>query len=324
MSEATILLTRKPRHVPESATVDMTETNTAIPNVCSTSAAVEYTNSSQQQQQNHRQDQHYNIMIPTMDHWPALFVQYARKGISFVSKATKHLSHGYKSVATAASDENDRASSSSSISSSSRTITFGSKRQLKRASHVVGCSGRRLGRILFVSCVVVLAVSWILLPKSMKPFHNRDVWVRFFDHEEPVKITLPYRHRIHVQDVKKIALKEMDFGYKTSHVLGNVRLLSATGSGWLKPDWEWDDKDWRYSSESNRPIIAIENRYGCFSDASAFKDVFSIKFQPEYNEYQVLSDILWFIYEGSYRSILNRHIQYLRRGSFDGPNPESL
>ncbi|KAF9957336.1 hypothetical protein BGZ72_001931 [Mortierella alpina] len=166
-------------------------------------------------------------------------------------------------------------------------------------------------------------MTWVLLPTTLKPFQNRDVWVRFFDHEEAVKIVLPYRQRIHVYDVKKIALKEMDAGY-TSHNPENVRLLSDVGNGLLRPDEVWDNA--LYHSSAYYPILAVETRYelfsylnrtlGCFSDIRAFgNNIYEIKFQPQFNDYQPLSYVLHSIHRNT---VTNWQVQYLRR-AFNDP-----
>ncbi|KAF9988540.1 hypothetical protein BGZ75_009203 [Mortierella antarctica] len=278
--------TRRSQQDTESTTVDITGMGSESDHL--TSASAGSLNPFQQSQpRHHPQQQHYSIHIPTINHWPTLLIQHTRKGVSLIRKSIQRLrDNSYQSVP-----------SSDDYHNPFHTSGFGGR---KEPGHSSSCSGRRLSWVLILLSLLALTVTWVLLPTTLKPFQDRDVWVRFFDHEEPVKIVLPYSRKVHVYDVKKYALKEMDNGY-TSHNPDTVKLLAVHSAGLLRTDAVWDNNV--YFNSARDPIIAIEtglelfdhlNRtLGCFSDASAFgNDMFKIHFQPKFNDYQPLSNIL--------------------------------
>ncbi|KAF9564865.1 hypothetical protein EC968_004394 [Mortierella alpina] len=288
----------------ESTTVEMTDMGSASANP--TTASVEYPNSFQQSQQQHQQQQqqHYSIHIPTINHWPTILFQHMQKGVRLVRESLQLLrDKPYHSVPSSNDNPNPF-----------HRPSFRSTRHTRQAGHSPSCSGRRLSRIVLLLTLFALTMTWVLLPKTLKPFQDRDVWVRFFDHEQPVKIVLPYRRKVHVYDVKKHALQEMDNGY-TTHNPENVRLLAPYSVCTLQPDDVWDN--FNYYSSARFPIIAISTGYGCFSEASAFgNDVFQIKFQPRNKDFWSLCEVLRDI-DHDY-SISNKHIRYLRQ-AFNDP-----
>ncbi|KAF9287554.1 hypothetical protein BGZ68_001651 [Mortierella alpina] len=311
---------RRSQQDAESTTVDMTDIGTGSTNLAS--ASVEYPNVFQQsEQRQYTPQQHYNLQIPTINHWPALLIQHTRKGIKFVHESIQHTRKGIRFVHE--SIQQLRNNSYRSVPSTDHTRRFGSRRLSKEAGHSSSCSSRRFNRILILLSLISLIMTWVLLPRTLDPFQNRDVWVRFFDHEDAVKVVLPYGRKVLVYDVKKNALKEMDNGY-TSHNPADVKLLEPFSGRLLISDNVWDNGV--YFSSARYPIIAIQTRFemfdylnrtlGCFSDISAFNNnVYEIKFQPPHEDYGPLFDVLEVLQRGS--AMKNEHIRYLRQAFSD-------
>ncbi|KAF8928801.1 hypothetical protein BGZ58_009372 [Dissophora ornata] len=238
----------------------------------------------QQQFQQQRQRKHYNVQIPTLEHWPGVIARGLKTSVAYLQKVTRGRGH-------------------------------------------------HLRRLFFFFCFLTLLIVWIAVPTRVQPFQDRDVWIRYFNHEEAIKIVLPYGQRVHVQDVKKHVMKELDNAFGVTHTLGNVKLL-ARERGWLRPDEIWKNGDWRFTSSSYMPIIAVEPRFelfrflnstlGCFSDAEAYSNnVFDIKFRPAFNDYRSLWRILSTLHDGG-GYLINDDIRYLRVGFNDPLKDEPI
>ncbi|KAG0053547.1 hypothetical protein BGZ83_000900 [Gryganskiella cystojenkinii] len=339
MADAENLQARKPHadHSGESVSVPMLNVEDQYPNPFQQRP---------QPNQHHSQQRHYNVMIPAVEHWPGLFLQGVRTAAQFSSEKLRQFQ---EARAKGQYQGLPMTSISSSASSSSRptTFSFGSKRQLKDSGgRTMLCSGRRLTRILLLLTVLVTIPLYIfVIPRTLKPFQNRDVWVRYFNHEEPIKIDLPYAKRVHVADVKKVAFHQLSQGYQYSGLeLGQMFLISPYGR--LKPDEEWENDEYRFESSFDQPILVVDpreqlfeflsKRLQCFSDSSYYygggrfghQD---IVFKPPSNTYYDYSN-LWYIlrnireannpdrhnwYNSQHTPVSGDYIQYLRKGFND-------
>lgn len=163
----------------------------------------------------------------------------------------------YHVLPTSSADLYELSPASSSPSHRRRIITFGSKRQQKEGGHRVQCSPRRWTRLLAALTLFVLFITLLALPRRMNLFRSRVVWVRYYSHEEPVKIVLPFGRKVHVSDVKATAVQAMAFGY--DRPLGEVKLLSPHGYQKLWPGEVWDD---HMETEARKPIIAVDTGLG--------------------------------------------------------------
>ncbi|KAI1313833.1 hypothetical protein EDD11_002465 [Mortierella claussenii] len=289
-------------------------------------ATVEYANPFRRppvpfhQQFQQQQRQHYNVQIPSLQRWPTLVLEGLKTSAQFSAKA-------FRAIRDGLSGDDSHNSSRGAYqglpmthttinSNSAAAISPFGRRHIKNrpsgASH--GWTGRRCSRVVFFMLCLSMVIVWIfIVPPTLKPFRkNRDVWVRYFNHEEAVKITLPLQRRVHVSDVKRVAMKAIDQGYSPmSPSLGNIKLLTRHARrGWLEPDEEWDmDALFRFLNES----------LGCFSDLRAYNNNQNgIKFTPEYNDYSPLVDILTRLSDGEHNYFRERDIQYLWT-SFNDP-----
>ncbi|KAF9082370.1 hypothetical protein BGX23_012531 [Mortierella sp. AD031] len=300
MADADTLQTRKAHHADaDSSTVPMVDSH---------SDTDQYPNPFRHTQE--PRQQHYNVMIPTVDHWPALFLQGLQTSARYTLVGLRQL-HAKIQEYSANSSGTYRVLPTTNLDSrphhqqqqqQRQSFTFGSKRQLKQGGHHVSCTGRQLTRIFFVLVLVVITIVLLVLPHQLNPLEDRAVWIRYYNHEEAITIPLPYGRQVHVSDVKKTALKELHNGY-TSFTPGNVKLISRN-RGALQPDNVWDNSDWAYQSSAYDPIIAVETRYelflflnstlGCFSSAREFPgDVYSAKFKSsDWSSWRTLASVL--------------------------------
>ncbi|KAF8946841.1 hypothetical protein BGZ46_005684, partial [Entomortierella lignicola] len=215
--------------------------------------------------------------------------------------------------------------------------SFGRARYSKK-DNSASWRNRRLARIIFFSVLAAFTIIWIFaVPNTLKPLHDRDIWIRYFNHEEAIKVTLPYRRVVHVHDVKKSVLKELDHGFYMQHFLTNVKLI--TSEGLLRSDEVWDNNHGRFSSSAQQPILAVapqnelfkflNETLGCFSGADAYDgNVFNIKFLPD-NGYGQLASVLYKINNDNspgywHQSVSNLDILYLRNGFNDPKKGEIL
>lgn len=217
---------------------------------------VEYPNSFQQQHQ-----RQYNFAVPAIEHWPDLLSRGIKTSTRCLVWLFRQIKSAFQEVANDTSpskryrDIPMTSNGSSSASSSSYRRVGLEKRRHLRPKRSILC-----GRVLCLLCTSAVMAIVFLVPQ-LQPFRNRVVWIRYFNHEEAIKVNLPYGRNVHVQDVKKIAIKELDLGYSVKHALGNVRLLARYGPhGSLEGDEIWDND--MYWSSPRHPIIAVEPRYG--------------------------------------------------------------
>jgi len=268
MTDADILQARK-AHYPDANSV-------AVPAVESHSGADQYPNPFQHQPNGQRQEhgrshqqQHYNIMIPTIEHWPALFMQGLKTTAIYTVEGLKQLHIKFQEY-TAANSGSYQVLPTTNLDASRRqqqqqdrqtAFTFGTKRQLKQGRHQCSVSGRRLTRLLCFLVLVVTTIVLLVVSHRWNPLEERAIWIRYFTHEEPIKIYLPYGFNVHVSDVKKEAVKDMQVGFSTINP-GNVRLISRN-YGVLPADAVWDNnKDYMFGNSGYHPIIAVETKYG--------------------------------------------------------------
>ncbi|KAK3817754.1 MAG: hypothetical protein J3Q66DRAFT_189979 [Benniella sp.] len=308
----------------------------------------EYPNPFQHQPPRIRTSQsgNYTISIPSIEQWPRMILEQLktasqwllwsciqiRDAIQQLLLARDSSSEMYHALPLTSSDSFSEPGSSSS---SRPRVSFGKRRHLRAGSGPSRwISKRRLGRLACLLCSIALLVTLFSLPKRLLPLRDRVVWVRYFNHEEPVMITLPYGKNLYVHEVKKIAMKELDMGYSTTHSLGNIRLLSVnTGKLWA--DQIWDNDQYEFSSGPYQPILAVDPRYElfkflndtleCFSGPEAFgNNLENIKFKP-WDNFQSLRRILSLLTSPSpWDSIHNRDITYLRAGFKDPLHQEYL
>ncbi|KAF8952749.1 hypothetical protein BGZ52_004112 [Haplosporangium bisporale] len=258
----------------------------------------------QQQPPRYQEQQHYNIMIPTLNQWPQLALEGIAKGtamaVNGVSTAHTKLQayraqhpdkSSYQGLPTSSSDLylSPRSSSSSSPPSffsrrdSRKPASFGGKRQLKRGGVcLLSCSGRRLLQLVMLVVWTVFLLEQ--LPQALNPFQET-LWVRYYNHEEPVKVALP---------------------------LG-----------------QWDNEKKIFRSSAEKPILAIEINHhlyafldlqlGCFSRFSNM-DVTSMRFVPPGEDWTMLVEVLELLNQNKVRKLMRAHIRYLRQG-FSDPRP---
>ncbi|KAG0018483.1 hypothetical protein BGZ81_010201 [Podila clonocystis] len=292
----------------------------------------EYPNPFQQPPQRSPSQQHYSILIPTVDHWPRIALEGLARGAVFtldalsyaqrilharVAQLRANSSSSYHVLPTSTADLHNLSPPSTPPR---RIISFGSKRQQKQGSgYRIQCSSRRWTRVLALVTLVTLLITLIALPRRMNPFRSRVVWVRYYSHEEPVKVALPFGTKVHVSDVKATAMKAMAFGYERP--LGQVTLISPGLFATLHPGKEWDD----YDTDAWSPIIAtdtghelhdfLQKNLNCFTSHPSD----TTRFKPESDGWYILYDTLRYINENIDHSVWLRphHIRYLRKGFND-------
>ncbi|KAF9583541.1 hypothetical protein BGW38_009215 [Lunasporangiospora selenospora] len=179
----------------------------------------------------------------------------------------------------------------------------------------LSCYGRRFSRIMCFFILIGLTILSIVITSEILGSdyfveERRTIWVRYFTHDEPVKIVLPYvsSNNLHVSDVKKMALKEMTVAGSTPDP-GNVRLLRCNGHfyypniGFMMPGTTWDNEDYKFISYSSQPIIVVETKYelfkylnntlGCFSPAEKFKgDIKDVASKGDFLALQTISTVV--------------------------------
>lgn len=279
MADADILQTRKGHthsHTDEEST-------TVVPIVESHSDVDQYPNPFQQhvgqahgRNRNQQQQQHYNVMIPTVDHWPAIFLDALKTSAHFAVFGLKLVHAKWQQFQSSRSGGSyqvlptttnlDIHSPNQQQPNARQKYSFGSKRQQK-GGHQFSFSGRRLTRLLFVLVLVVTTVLLLVLPHRLNPLNDRVIWIRFYSHEEAIKIKIPYGRKVHVSDIKKVALREMHQGF-SNFAPGNVKLITRDtryNDGTLKPDEVWDNRDWTFESSARHPILVIDTKSGTFS-----------------------------------------------------------
>ncbi|KFH69965.1 hypothetical protein MVEG_04768 [Podila verticillata NRRL 6337] len=293
------------------------------------------------------QQQHYSILIPTVNHWPRIALEGLARGAVHALDALKYAqrtlhahvnqhransSSSYHVLPTSSADLHELSSPSSSPPHRRRIITFGSKRQQKESGYRVLCSSRRWTRLFAALTLLVLLITLLVLPRRMNPFRSRVVWVRYYSHEEPVKIVLPFGRQVYVSDVKATAMKAMAFGY--DRPLGQVKLLPGPQyRGRLSPGHVWDDD---MGTEAEYPIIAVETGFELFDFLNSNLNCFTtsyypsnnIRFKPENDEWYSLYHILNAInadttYWHTFNRLSQFDIMYLRKG-FDDPRANEL
>ncbi|KAF9358436.1 hypothetical protein BGX26_001781 [Mortierella sp. AD094] len=307
MAESESFHARRPTQH-ESTTVPMAETH----------SDVEYPNPSQHQPS--QPQSHYNIAIPAIEHWLGLLVRVLKISTVYVVLTARRIHEGVRDV-SAPSGKYQNVPTSANGSSSFQGNSFGGRRHSRNSGGATTCFSRRIGRILFFLLIVTLVTTWLTIPKTLKPFHNRDIWIRYFNHEEAMKVVMPYSRVVHVYDVKKATLKEFDLGYGISHAMANVKLISRYG--WLRSDEEWDNDGWKFESTSYMPILAVapnrellqflNDTLGCFSGREVFNRKMDIKFAPVGNDYMKLASILYKMNNPN-NLFSNDEITYLRMG----------
>ncbi|KAG0310245.1 hypothetical protein BGZ99_000581 [Dissophora globulifera] len=323
---------RQPRvHTDQEATsISMTDVYPDTHNPGAPDEGHEYPNAFQQQHQNYRQQfqqrQHYNVQIPTIDQWPDLLL----RGVSATSMYSRKLVQSLKGLSP----------STSVAHQASLSAEFGQRRKHPSPKRGFCCGGRsfdRLGRLFLLLCATFLILTFIFTPRQVRSFQKRDVWIRYFTHDEAIKVVLPFGQSVHVMDVKKFALQEFQHGSNMeSTIVGNVKLVTPY-YGRLKPDEIWDNQEWKFRSSSESPILAIETRFqlfdflnqtlGCFSHQRAYGDRFyNIRFVPKFDDYGHLAHILKQIQHmievgadewAEVDQLTDQDITYLRQG-FDG------
>jgi len=334
MAEADTLQARKAHN-------HLEDESTFVPIVESHSGADQYPNPFQQHVgQAHGRSanqQHYNVMIPTVDHWPAIFLDGLKSSAHFAVLGLKkahakwqeyqsfHSGSGgaYQVLPTTV----DTCSQQQSTTTR-QTFTFGSKRQQK-GGHRFSVSGRRLTRLLLFLVLVVTTILLLVLPHRLNPLEDRAIWIRYYSHEEAIKIMVPYGLKLHVSDVKKAALKEMHQGFSL-FAPGNVKLISRN-NGALAPDDVWDNHDWVFQSSARHPILVVDTKYdlfrfldsslNCFASQREYKqqrrDQYMVSFNPQHNDYRTLARIIDNIANGE-KYFEEYEIFYLRE-AFDDP-----
>ncbi|KAF9437641.1 hypothetical protein BGZ76_011823 [Entomortierella beljakovae] len=202
----------------------------------------------------------YNVSIPAVEQWPRI----AAKSFDAFAKHSVRLWQGIRAKW---SEDNYQALPSSSSSS------FG-QRKKKEAGRTT-LLGRQMTRILALFFIVGIVLTWAFLPATVKPFQKRDIWIRYFNHEEPIKIVLPYSLKVDVYDVKKAAMKELFQGYS---MVGpsEVKLINLYGA--LESDM----------------MTFLNSSLGCFSGIDKFNYRYeTVRFQS-YNYgrlYKILSHL---------------------------------
>ncbi|KAF9148027.1 hypothetical protein BG015_010271 [Linnemannia schmuckeri] len=281
--------------------------------------------------------QHYNVMIPTVDHWPAIFLDGLKTSAHFAVFGLKKAHAKWQEFQSSRSGSGGSyqvlpttvdTRSQQQSTTTRQTFTFGSKRQQK-GGHNFNVSGRRLTRLLFFLVLVVTTILLLVLPHRLNPLEDRAIWIRYYSHEEAIKIMVPYGLKLHVSDVKKAALKEMHQGFST-FAPGNVKLITRT-KGALAPDDVWDNRDWDFESSARHPILVVDTKYdlfrfldsslSCFAQPGEYiqqrRDQYMVSFNPQYNDYTTLAKIIDKIANGE-RYFQEYEIFYLRE-AFDDP-----
>ncbi|KAG0282805.1 hypothetical protein BGZ96_012819 [Linnemannia gamsii] len=337
MADAETLQTRK-GHT-HSHTDD--ESTTVVPIVESHTGADQYPNPFQQhvgqahgRNHNQHQQQHYNVMIPTVDHWPAIFLDGLKTSAHFAVFGLKQVHAKWQQFQSSRSGGSYQVLPTTNLDTRSlnqqqpnthQTFSFGNKRQQK-GGHQFSVSGRRLTRLLFVLVLVVATIFLFVLPHRLNPLDDRAIWIRFYSHEEAIKITVPYGRKVHVSDIKQAALKEMHQGF-TSFAPGNVKLISryTRYNGALSPDEVWDNRHWAFESSARHPILVIDTKYDlfrfldgalhCFASPQEYaqqgRDIYSVAFAPSNNMFTRLAGIIDNIANGK-DMIFEDDIFYLR------------
>ncbi|KAG0328375.1 hypothetical protein BG000_000516 [Podila horticola] len=164
------------------------------------------------------------------------------------------------------------------------------------------------------------------------------LWVRYYNHEEAVKVALPLGCKVHVSDVKVAATTALAYGFGTA--LGQTKLLSAMTGEALSPGEEWNNDKKKFRSSAEKPILTIEVNYGlydfldkqlgCFSLDRRTMDVTTrMRFLPPRDDWTMLVEVLQLLNQNNVRKLMRAHIRYLRQGFNDpramGPyNMESI
>ncbi|KAG0271684.1 hypothetical protein BGZ95_000466 [Linnemannia exigua] len=313
MADADALQTRKAHH-----NQDDKGAATAVPMVESHSGTDQYPNPFQQQQQHHvghghshhQRQQHYNVMIPTVDHWPAIFMSGVKTTAHYIVLSLQQVHNKFQEYQASRSSSYQVLPTTNidtrpypQQNSTRQPFRFGSKRQQK-SGHQVTCSGRQITRSFFLLILLVTTIVLLVIPHRLNPLEDRAIWIRYYNHEEAVKITVPYGLKLHVSDVKKTALKELQFGF-SNFKPGNVKLITMYG-GALAPDQIWKNSRDEFKSTARYPILVVDTKYelfrfldsalGCFATANEYsqdgRDLYSVSFSPDYRGYSVLAKIL--------------------------------
>ncbi|KAG0285578.1 hypothetical protein BGZ97_007746 [Linnemannia gamsii] len=319
------------------------ESITAVPIVESHSGADQYPNPFQQQvgqahgRNHNQQQQHYNVMIPTIDHWPAIFLDGLKTSAHFAVYGLKQVhakwqefqsSRSGGSYQTLPTTNLDIRSQNQQQPNTRQTFSFGSKRQQK-GGHKFSVSGRRLTRLLFVLVLVVATILLLVLPHRLNPLEDRVIWIRYYSHEEAIKIKVPYGRKVHVSDVKKAALREMHEGY-SGFAPGNVKLITRY-HGALAPDMVWNNREWMFESSANHPILVVDTKYDlfrfldsalhCFAPQAEYaqqrRDQYSVTFAPPYSGFSPLARIIDKIANND--NIFDENEIYYLRQAFNDP-----
>lgn len=212
MADADTLQTRK-AHTTHNNHPD--DESTSVPIVESHSGADQYPNPFQQhvgqaQGRHHQQQQqHYNVMIPTVDHWPAIFLDGLKTSAQFAVLGLKQ-AHTKWQEYQSSRDRSYQVLPTTTIDPRSQQhntptrqiFTFGSKRQQK-GGHQFSVSGRRLTRLLFLLVLTVTTILLLVLPHRLNPLEDRAIWIRYYSHEEAIKIMVPYGIKLHVSDSRR-------------------------------------------------------------------------------------------------------------------------
>ncbi|KAG0375591.1 hypothetical protein BGX24_008881 [Mortierella sp. AD032] len=313
MADADTLQTRKAHH-----TQDDNGAATAVPMAESHSETDHYPNPFQQQQQHHvghghaqhQRPQHYNVMIPTVDHWPAIFMNGLKVTANYTVLGLQQAHNKYQEYQASRSGSYQVLPTTNfdthpypQQTSKRQTFSFGSKRQQK-GGHQVTCSGRQITRSFFLLVLLITTIILLAIPHRLNPLEDRAIWIRYYNHEEAIKIMVPFGLKLHVSDVKQQALKELQSGF-SPFTPGNVKLL-ARYYGALLPDEVWDNSHDSFASSARHPILVVDTRYelfhfldsalGCFATPSEYYqqnlDIFSVTFSPGYSGYSTLAMIL--------------------------------
>ncbi|KAG0246519.1 hypothetical protein B0O80DRAFT_500371 [Mortierella sp. GBAus27b] len=286
---------------------------------------------------------YYNVAVPAIEHWPDLLSHGLKASVRSLRWIFRQIKDAIRELCASEDSSSWRyqdlpmtVNGSFSEPSSRGRVSFGKRRHLYPENGFPrSCPNRRLGRLLCLLIAATIIVTILLLPARFQPFHERVAWIRYFNHEEAVKVVLPFGRNVHVQDVKKIAVKEMGLGAGSTQTLGNIRLLSPMTRNVLPGDMTWDSYiGW---SSPEIPIIAVEPRYellkflnetlGCFSGPEAYGgNIMDVKFLPQLDGYGPLITVLQTLLHGHGYSaynvdVYNRDIDYLRRG-FDDPKKD--
>ncbi|KAF9541657.1 hypothetical protein EC957_002898 [Mortierella hygrophila] len=284
---------------------------TSVPIVESNSVADQYPNPFQQHIGRNQQQQHYNVMIPTVNHWPAIFLDGLKTSAQFVVLGLKQAHTKWQEYQSSRGGSYQVLPTTTidSLSQQQNTptrqmFTFGSKRQQK-GGHQFSVSGRRLTRLIFLLVLAVITILLLVLPHRLNPLEDRAIWIRYYSHEEAIKIMVPYGIKLHVSDVKKAALKELHQGFSTFGPAGTVKLITRR-NGALAPDRVWNNRDWEFESSARHPILIVDTKYDlfrflesslhCFASQQEYaqqrRDQFMVSFNPERNDYATLARII--------------------------------